>query len=78
MGDYDIDSEYLYVDYYVRRPIRNIDLVIASVENFTDWEMIHRLFQMVFTHGECNLLSILIPRIGLETNDFGTDIMRRD
>lgn len=62
----------------MHRIIRNINLVMNSVRNFTNWETMQTTFDILFPYSDCNSLMILVPRYGLEMDDFGTDLMRFD
>lgn len=74
------DLESLYVNYYVHRPIRNIDIVINCVRNFTDWNLIEILLHITYIYAIDSSLTSLLARDGLdcEINDFGTDLMKSD
>lgn len=75
-SDYDFEAD--YVSYHVYRPMRNIELVINSVRNFTNWEIIVTTFDIIFVYEQCNSLIGLPNLYGVQSDDLGYDLLRSE
>lgn len=68
---YDIEAG--YVSSHVYRPMRSIELVINSVRNYTNWELIVAAFDIIGVYNQCNLLISHMVKV---ESDHGTDLLR--